>query len=101
MVSLKEILARFLACTFEPVDIASIVFFRIAFGSLLIWNGCDYLAHGDLARLWLEPHFLFKYYGFSWVHPWPEHWLYFHWIALEVFSFFVAIGFYYRASAAL
>jgi hypothetical protein len=67
MVSLKEILARFRASAFAPVDIASIVFFRIAFGSLLIWQGYDYLAHGDLARLWLEPRFLFKYYGFSWV----------------------------------
>jgi hypothetical protein len=35
MVSLKEILTRFRARAFAPVDIASIVFFRIAFGSLL------------------------------------------------------------------
>ena len=101
MVSLKEILARFRACAFAPVDIASIVFFRIAFGSLLIWRCYDHLAHDVLAKLWLEPRFLFKYYGFSWVHPWPGHWLYIHWIALDVFALFVAIGFCYRASAAL
>jgi len=38
MVSLKDILARFRGRGFAPIDIASIVFFRIAFGSLLVWH---------------------------------------------------------------
>src|SRR6266403_207703 len=98
---LKFSLARLQKSAFAPVNIASLVFFRIAFGLLMVWEIYRYFANGWIAQHWLEPRFLFKYYGFSWVHPWPGHWLYIHWIALGVFAFFVAIGFCYRASAAL
>ena len=86
---------------FAPVDIASIVFFRIAFGSLLVWHVWKYFVQGTVATLWIEPRFLFKYYGFSWVHPWPAQTLYIHWIAVGVFAFLVAIGFCYRVSTVL
>ena len=49
----------------------------------------------------LEPDFLFKYYGFSWVQPWPGQWLYVHWAVFGVLAFFIAIGFCYRASVIL
>ena len=86
---------------FAPVDIASLVFFRITFGLLMVWEVCRYFANGWITLEWLEPRFLFKYYGFSWVHPWPGHWLYIHWAALGIFALFVAAGFLYRLSAAL
>ena len=86
---------------FAPVDIASLVFFRIAFGLLMIWEVCRFFAYHWIAASWLEPQFLFKYYGFSWVHPWPGQWLYVHWMALGVFALFLAAGFVYRISAAL
>ena len=86
---------------FAPVDIASLVFFRIAFGFLLVWHVCSYLAKGLIGPNWLEPRFLFKYYGFSWVHPWPGNWLYVHWAAVGVFALLLALGFLYRASAIL
>lgn len=86
---------------FAPVDIASIVFFRIAFGSLLVWHVWRYFVGGTVATLWIEPRFLFKYYGFSWVQPWPAQALYIHWIALGVFAFFVATGFCYRVNTVL
>jgi vitamin K-dependent gamma-carboxylase len=86
---------------FERVDIASIVFFRIAFGSLIVWQVWKYFVQGTVATLWIEPRFLFKYYGFSWVHPWPPQMLYIHWAAVGIFAFFVAIGFCYRISTVL
>lgn len=86
---------------FTPIDIASIVFFRIAFGSLVAWHVWRYFVTGTVRTLWIEPRFLFKYYGFFWVQPWPGQWLHIHWIALGIFAFFVAIGFCYRASAVL
>src|SRR5205085_1039245 len=45
--------------------------------------------------------FLFKYPGFSWVHPWPGNGLYLHWILLGVFALFVTVGFLYRISITL
>jgi vitamin K-dependent gamma-carboxylase len=98
---LREIFDRLLSRAFAPVDIASIVFFRLVFGGLLVWHVWEYLADAKVATYWLEPHFLFKYYGFSWVHPWPGHGLYVHWVALGVLAFLVAIGLCYRASAVL
>jgi vitamin K-dependent gamma-carboxylase len=85
---------------FEPVDIASLVFFRIAFGLLMILEVGRYFVHHWIATQWLEPRFLFKYYGFEWIRPWPGIGLYIHWAALGVFALLIAIGFLYRISAA-
>ena len=86
---------------FAPVDNAALVFFRIAFGALLIWEVWRYFHYGWIARNWLEPQFLFSYYGFSWVKPLPGNGLYILWGALGIFAFFIAIGFLYRLSVAL
>src|ERR1700682_2191983 len=101
MRSLSSVLAKVRDRAFAPVDIASLVFFRIAFGSLMVWEVWRYFAKGLVALHWLEPRFLFKYHGFSWVHPWPGNWLYIHWAILGVCALFVAAGFLYRVSAAV
>jgi vitamin K-dependent gamma-carboxylase len=95
------LLTKLRNAAFAPVDNASLIFFRIAFGLLMVWEVCRYFAYGWVAQHWLAPQFLFKYYGFSWVHPWPGHWLYIHWAALGLFALFIAAGFLYRISAAL
>src|SRR3984893_1669814 len=99
--AIKSFLSNVRNRAFVPRDIASLVFFRIAFGLLMIWQVGRYWANDWIAIQWLEPRFLFKYYGFSWVHPWPGNWLYIHWTALGIFALFVAAGFLYRLSAAL
>jgi len=86
---------------FAPVDIASLVFFRIAFGVVMLWMvQMVWLGH-RISRWWIDPPFLFKYAGFSWVNSWPGNGLYFHWILLGVFTLFLTVGFLYRISAAL
>ena len=67
----------------------------------MVWEVCRYFRNGWVYSHWLEPRILFKYYGFSWVHPWPGHWLYVHWAALGLLGLFVAAGFFYRVSATL
>ena len=86
---------------FAPIDIASLVFFRIAFGVLMAWQVCHYFYHGWVRQFWIEPHFLFKYYGFSWVRPWPGNGLYIHVAILGVLALFIAMGFLYRLSTTL
>ncbi len=97
----KSFLTKLQSRAFAPIDIASLVFFRIAFGLLMAWEVCRYFRNGWIYFFWLEPRILFKYYGFSWVHPWPGHWLYVHWATLGIFGLFVAAGFLYRVSASL
>jgi vitamin K-dependent gamma-carboxylase-like protein len=101
MRALRPVVAKLRERAFAPVDIASLVFFRIAFGLLMVCEVWRYLAYHWIATYWLEPRFLFKFYGFSWVRPWPGHWLYIHWAALGLFALFVAAGFLYRISALL
>jgi vitamin K-dependent gamma-carboxylase len=97
----KPFLTKLQNRVFAPIDIALLVFFRITFGLLMVWEVCRYFRNGWVSLYWLEPRILFKYYGFSWIHPWPGQWLYVHWAALGVLGLFVAVGFFYRISAAL
>ena len=86
---------------FAPIDIASLVVFRIAFGLLSLWHIWPLLSRDWIRPFWLEPRLLFKYYGFSWVHPWPGNGLYIHCVVLGILAAFIALGFLYRISAAL
>jgi vitamin K-dependent gamma-carboxylase len=86
---------------FAPVDVASLVFFRVAFGAIMFWEVCRYFAYGWVERFYIEPEFFFTYYGFGWVRPWPGDWMYVHFLALGVLAVFIALGFLYRASMAL
>ena len=98
---MKSFLTRIQSRAFAPVDVASLVFFRITFGLLMVWEVCRYFRNDSIYHFWIEPKFLFKYYGFSWVHAWPGNWLYIHWAALGVLGLFVAFGCLYRLSALL
>ena len=57
----RSLFARMVRIAFAPVDNASLVFFRIAFGALMTWEVCRYFSYGWIARYWIEPQFLFKY----------------------------------------
>jgi vitamin K-dependent gamma-carboxylase len=96
-----DLLTRVRNRAFKPVDNASLIFFRIAFGLLMIWEVWLYFSHHWITRFWVEPRFFFKFYGFSWIQPWPGNGLYIHWAVLGVLACFITVGFLYRASAAL
>ena len=91
---------RVLESLFEPVDIASVVFFRIAFGAIMLWEFLRYW-RGDVIDFFARHTFFFPYYGFEWVRPWPDDGMYVHFAALAVVTLFVTVGFMYRASAVL
>jgi vitamin K-dependent gamma-carboxylase len=97
---IKNIFARLEDRAFRPIDIASLVFFRIAFGSLMLWLAYYHFSGNNIARFWLQPRLAFKYYGFSWVQPLPGNGLYLLWIMLAVLALFITVGFLYRISAA-
>jgi vitamin K-dependent gamma-carboxylase-like protein len=95
----KNALAQIQKRAFAPIDIASLVFFRIAFGVVMVSE--VWILRSQIAASWIYPRFLFKYSGFSWVQPWPGNGLYIHWYVMGAFAFFIAIGFFYRLNAAL
>jgi len=86
---------------FRRVDIASIVYFRIAFGLLMLWETVGEFERLEYLRFWSEPLpvMYFKYYGFEWVHAWPSTWgMELHFWVLRLLSVFIIIGFFYRTS---
>ena len=93
--------ARTRAALFTPVDVSSIVFFRIAFGAMMLWEVYRYFDHGWIPRYYIEPQLLFKYHGFEWVTPWPGDGMYVHFLALGALAACILVGFHYRISAAL
>jgi len=86
---------------FEPVDIASIVFLRIAFGGILIWEVARYVAYDWIDAQWIRPAFHFTYYGLDWVRPWPGDGMHHHFHALGVLALCILLGLAYRVAAPL
>lgn len=92
---------RVQAQLFAPVDAASLAIFRIAFGAIMVWEVWRYFDGNRVTRYFVRPEILFKYYGFSWVQPWPGDGMYWHFVLLGLLSAFVMIGLFYRLSTIL
>ncbi|HEY9886789.1 MAG TPA: HTTM domain-containing protein, partial [Candidatus Obscuribacterales bacterium] len=86
---------------FAPIDIASLVYFRIAFGAIMLWEVWRYFTKGWIPRYWIDPVINFTYYGFDWVRPLPGIGMYVVFGALGVLAFNILIGWHYRLSAVL
>jgi len=86
---------------FSPIDISLLVYFRIIFGAIMLWEVFRYFDHNWIDRYWIEPPFHFSYYGFDWVYPWPGDLMYLHFVVLGILASFIMIGFKYRISAIL
>lgn len=93
--------ARIARRLFAPVDIAPLVWFRIAFGIIMAWEMWRYFEHGWIYDYYIQPKFFFTYYGFSWVHPWPGNGMYVHFAVLGVLAACIALGLCYRAATVL
>jgi vitamin K-dependent gamma-carboxylase len=87
------------AALFEPVDISFLVFFRIIFGGVMLWETYRYFTHGWIRRYFVETTVNFTYYGFSWVKPWPGSGMYVHFFVLGLAAACVMVGFLYRFAA--
>ena len=92
---------RLLTSLFAPVDIASLIVFRIGFGSLMAWWARDYLVSGRVRLLYVEPKFHFTYYLFDWVRPWPGDGMYVHFALLAALGVAIACGYCYRLATLL
>ncbi|MDQ3803584.1 MAG: HTTM domain-containing protein [Acidobacteriota bacterium] len=97
----SHLLDRVLVNLFAPVDISSLVFLRIAFGAIMLWEAYRYFTYGRIGRYYIEPTFHFTYYGFGWVRPWAGDGMYLHFYALGLLAACILVGFCYRVAAAL
>jgi hypothetical protein len=86
---------------FAPAVIAPLVYFRIAFGIILMWEVWRYFNYGWVQRYYMEPSYFFTYLGFDWVRPWPGDGMLIHFVALAVLAAMIALGLFYRLSTIL
>jgi vitamin K-dependent gamma-carboxylase len=84
-----------------PVDVASLVFFRAAFGALVVWEVYRYATNGWIEAYWVEPEFHFSYLGFGWVEPLPAAGMWALFGALAAAGVGIAVGACYRLCTAV
>lgn len=81
---------------FAPIPIWPLVYLRIAFGAVMMWEVWRYFNNGWIHRYYIQPEFFFTYYGFDWVRPWPGEWMYVHFHVMGALAFCILIGLSYR-----
>ena len=92
---------RICAALLQPVDISFLIFFRIVFGAIMLWEVYRYFSYNWISRYYIEPTVYFTYYGFTWVKPWPGDGMYIHFYVLGVLAVCIIVGFFYRIAATL
>lgn len=82
-------------------DAAPLATFRIFFGMLMFISIVRFWLNGWIEKLYLEPSFHFKYYGFEWVQVPQAFWCYALFALCGISAIFVALGYKYRLSIIL
>lgn len=83
----------------RPVDISSLVFFRIIFGGILLWEVTRYYSKNWIERYWINPDFYFTYPGFDWVVPLEHYKMYTFFFFLGLAAFCYMFGLFYRLAS--
>ena len=98
---------------FAPVDSAILIWLRIVVGVTIYFWAVSYTKHVPHVQdgvtllkplyesAFLEPNFLFKYWGFQWVRLWPGQGIYWHFVVTKVAAILLAVGLLTRVSAAV
>ncbi|MBK9125756.1 MAG: HTTM domain-containing protein [Chloroflexi bacterium] len=86
---------------FDPIDIAPLVFFRVAFGVLMLWEVWRYFNFTRIERYYIFPEYNFPYYGFDWLQPLPGDGMFVLFHVLGGLSVLIMLGAFYRASMAV
>lgn len=94
-----RLLDRWIRYLREPEDGASLAFFRVCFGSIMLWEVFRYWSGGRIPRYYIEPGFLFSFVPF--IKPWGGTGMYWHFGLLGVLAVLIAVGLFYRVAAAL
>jgi hypothetical protein len=86
---------------FQPVSIAPLITFRIAFGLVMLFSTARYMYLGWIDTQLVDPILHFHYFGFEWIRPLSRTGMYLVFYFLMFASLGIAIGLYYRISTIL
>lgn len=85
---------------FTPVDAASVAVFRIGFGVVMLIDAIGHLFFVALDAMFVEPPFMFRYFGYEWV-PLLREGVYVVYGIIAVASLGIIVGRFYHLSAAI
>lgn len=83
---------------FAPVDIASVTVFRVLFGAVMLMALVRFVAKDWIDELYVQPAYLFSYWGFHWLPRASEPALHALFAALAVLCAMIMVGLWYRAA---
>jgi hypothetical protein len=83
---------------FEPIDIASIAFFRICLGLLLLHDMYRFHAFGAIKAFYIDPPYQFAFFGLDFIKPLPGNGMYLLFAVLTVCTVLITIGLFYRVA---
>ena len=86
---------------FKPIDIASLVYFRIVFYTIMVWEALRLIDHDWVERYFSGKDFYFTYWPFDFIHPWSGNGMTIHLPLMAVVATYAALGLFYRASATI
>ncbi len=83
----------------QSVSIAPLITFRIAFGLVMLFSTLRYMWMGWIDSQLVDPILHFSYYGFDWVHPLSQAWMYVVFVVMALSCIAIVLGLYYRLAA--
>lgn len=89
---------RLLRALTAPRDIAALAVLRMLIGGLMCVGALRFMHNGWIERLYVEPTFHFKYWGFGWVQVPDQAGLYLLYSGIAFTALLVAIGAFYRVA---
>ena len=87
--------------TKNPVSIFPLIVFRISFGLILFISTLRFILKGWVIDLYIKPTYFFTYYGFDWISPVSNNFIYIVFFLLLVCSLMITLGLFYRYSSLL
>ncbi len=94
---MPSIFSKYIKSTTKAAPLAA---FRILFGLMMFVSILRFWLNGWIEKLYIEPHFFFKYYGFEFVEPLGNY-TYLLFVICALSAIFVALGYKYRISIIL
>ncbi len=86
---------------FAPVDIAVLVYFRLVFGAVMLWEVWRFATYGWITADFIDPTYHFTYYGLGWIKPLPGVGMDVVFLLMAVAAIGVMLGLWYRVAASI
>lgn len=86
---------------FDPINIAPLAVFRIAFGTIMFLSTGRFILKGWVKTFYIKPIFHFTFYGFEWVKPLGADGMYVIFGLLTIASLFIVIGLFYKLAISI